>query len=290
MQKPLEPSNTALVRQLTAWLDGIDYEINFWSEWMKTGGGQWASDFTGRQNPERPVDPVLFDGMDTSQTQKVLDVGAGPATFFGYRLNGKPIELSACDPLAPQYDAMAKKHGVTWPVVTASGFAEDLSAFYPRNTFDMVVCRNALDHSFDPIRGMEEMLLVLKNGGRVNLIHYANEAEEGNYVGFHQWNFDVVEDRPIVWNKNSHVDLIERFSDCADVWCEKKARWITFRFDKKKDPKLAENRAQLRIAELLLATRDAFLSRSAKPAPKEEKKNRLFVISAKNPQGEIVED
>lgn len=290
MQPPPSQSNEALVRQLTAWLDGIDYEINFWGEWMKTGGGQWSADFIGRQNPERPVDPALFEGMDTSQTQKVLDVGAGPATFFGYRLNGKPIELSACDPLAPQYGAMAEKHGVTWPVVTASGFAEDLSAFYPRNTFDMVVCRNALDHSFDPIRGMEEMLLVLKNGGRVNLIHYANEAEEGNYVGFHQWNFDVVDGRPIVWNKNSHVDLIERFGDCADVWCEKKERWITFRFDKKKDPKLAENRAQLRIAELLLATRDAFLSRPARPAPREEKKKRHFVMSAKNPQGEIVED
>jgi SAM-dependent methyltransferase len=290
MLPPTSQSNEALVRQLTAWLDGIDYEINFWSEWMKTGGGQWSADFTGRQDPNRPVDPALFEDMDTSQTQKVLDVGAGPATFFGYRLNGKPIELSACDPLAPQYAAMAEQNGVTWPVVTASGFAEDLSAFYPRSHFDMVVCRNALDHSFDPIRGMEEMLLVVKNSGRVNLIHYANEAEEGNYVGFHQWNFDVVEGRPIVWNKNAHVDLIERFGGCANVTCDKKERWVRFRFDKKSDPALAENRAQLRIAELLLATRDAFLSRPAKPAPKEEKKKRHFVMSAKNPQGEIVED
>jgi SAM-dependent methyltransferase len=290
MQPPTSQSNEALVRQLTAWLNGIDYEIDFWGNWMKERGGQWASDFTGRQDPERPVDPALFEGMDTSGTLKVLDVGAGPATFFGYTLNGKPIELSACDPLAPQYAAMAEQYGVTWPVVTASGFAEDLSAFYPRDHFDMVVCRNALDHSFDPIRGIEEMLLVLKKGGRVNLIHYANEAEEGKYVGFHQWNFDVIDGRPIVWNKTHHIDLIERFGSYADVTCDKQERWVRFRFDKKGEPKLAENRAQLRIAELLLATRDAFLFRPAQPAVKEVRKKRHFVMSAKNPQGEIVED
>jgi len=157
----------------------------------------------------------------------------------------------------------------------------------------MVVCRNALDHSFDPVRGIEEMLLVLKIGGRVNLIHYANEAEEGKYVGFHQWNFDVVDGRPIVWNKNTHVDLIDRFGECANVSCDKKERWVRFRFDKKREPELPENRAQLRIAELLLATRDAFLSRATKPArekPEEERKNRQFVISPANPQGVLVKD
>lgn len=293
MQPSPDKSNDALVRQLTAWLDGIDYEINFWGEWMRSKGGQWASDFTSRLDPDKPVDPALFEGMDTSGPQKVLDVGAGPATFFGYKLNGRPIELSACDPLAPQYAKMAEENGVTWPVATVSGFAEDLSAFYPRGTFDMVVCRNALDHSFDPVRGIEEMLLVLKAGGRVNLIHYTNEAEEGDYVGFHQWNFDVVDGRPIVWNKTHHVDLIERFGNCADVTCSKQERWVRFRFDKKSEPKLPENRAQLRIAELLLATRDAFLSRpAAKHAeqPKEKKKNRLVVISAEHPRGQVVGD
>jgi SAM-dependent methyltransferase len=294
MQPSPEKSNDALVRQLTAWLDGIDYEIGFWGEWMRSKGGKWASDFTGRMDPERPIDPALFEGMDTSGTPKVLDVGAGPATYFGYKLNGRQIELSACDPLAPQYAKMAKENGVTWPVATVSGFAEDLGAFYPRGHFDLVVCRNALDHSFDPVRGIEEMLLVLKLGGRVNLIHYANEAEGGNYVGFHQWNFDVVNDRPIVWNKTHHVDLIERFGNCADITCNKTERWVRFRFDKKSEPEFPENRAQLRIAELLLATRDAFLSRqSAAKKGKEqkpEKKNRTFTISPQNPQGVLAED
>ena len=265
-QSPAQ-SNEALVRQLSAWLDGIDYEITFWGEWMATKGGKWPEDFTARQDPDREVNASLFDGFDTTSL-KVLDVGAGPASFFGHRLNGRPIELSACDPLAPLYAKMTSRHRVTWPVQTVSGFAEDLSAFYPRGAFDMIFCRNALDHSFDPVRGIEEMLLVLRNGGRVILIHYANEAEKGDYMGFHQWNFDVVDGRPIIWNKNSRIDLIDRFSDCADVKFEKKGQWVSFRFDKTAEPKLQENRAQIRIAELLLATRDAFLLRASGPTAK----------------------
>lgn len=289
MLNPPDPSNPALVRQLSAWLDGIDYEIGFWRDWVETRGGQWPGDFTGRLDPDRSIDPALFDGMDISRTQHVLDVGAGPASFFGYKLNGTPIELTACDPLAPQYAEISAKSGVDWPVVTVSGFAEDLSVFFPRSHFDMVVCRNALDHSFDPVRGIEEMLLVLRDGGRINLMHYANEAEGGQYVGFHQWNFDVVEGRGIIWNRTHNIDLIERFGDYAEISCTKQERWVHFRFDKKRDPELPENRAQLRIAELLLATRDAFLSR--KPAaPKEARKNRKVVISPSHPEGAVVED
>lgn len=285
MQPPPSQSNEALVRQLTAWLDGIDYEINFWTDWMETRGGQWPADFTGRQNPERPVDPALFEGMDISQTQKILDVGAGPATFFGYRLNGKPIELSACDPLAPQYGAMAEQYGVTWPVVTASGFAEDLSAFYPRNHFDMVVCRNALDHSFDPVRGIEEMLRVLRVGGSAKLIHFANEAEKNRYSGFHQWNFDITGNRPVIWNKNERIDLLDRFRASADITFKKEGEMVSFHFNKNAELELPDTRERTRIAELLLAMRDAFISRAAKPVKKEKQAGRSFVISASNPKG-----
>lgn len=282
MQHSTAQSNAALVRQLAAWLNGIDYEIDFWDSWLAKQGGAWSDDFTGRMNPDRLVDPDLFEGMDISNTQKVLDVGAGPVSYFGYKLNGQPIDLCACDPLAPQYAAMSSRYEIAWPVKTESAFAEDLSAFYPRSHFDMVVCRNALDHSFDPVRGIEEMLLVLRTGGRANLMHYVNEAEHGHYDGFHQWNFDVVDGKPVVWNKSANVDLIERFGDCADVHYEKKDRWVNFRFDKKRDPALAENRALLRIAELLLATRDAFLLNPGKPAKRESREGRNFVITYKN--------
>ncbi|HLL28856.1 MAG TPA: methyltransferase domain-containing protein [Xanthobacteraceae bacterium] len=258
-----ELTNEALVRQFSAWLAGIQYEIDFWEEWTATKGGQWPEDFNARLNPERAANPALFEGLDV-ETPKVLDVGAGPMSIFGLKLKDKPVALSACDPLAPLYADMASRHGVNWPVKTASAFAEDLSAFYPRGEFDLVYCRNALDHSFDPVRGIEEMLLVARPGGRVALDHYVNEAKKANYDGFHQWNFEKIDGKFIIWNKDERIDVAERFARCARVSVETNGTWIWVRLDKIAEPELAENRSRQRIAALLLASRDAFLVKSVR--------------------------
>lgn len=80
---------------------------------------------------------------------------------------------------------MAEFHGVDRPVKTQQTFAEDLSSYYPLNHFDLVNCRNALDHSLDPVRGIEEMFLVAKDNGRVLLEHSESEAVRNEYQGFH---------------------------------------------------------------------------------------------------------
>lgn len=237
-----------------------------------------------RLDPNREVDAGLLAGVHVTNP-KVLDVGAGPASFFGHKVQGEPISLFACDPLASLYSEISFRNGITWPVQTTSGFAEDLSAFYGRNSFDLVVCRNALDHSFDPVRGIEEMLRVLRVGGSAKLIHFANEAEKNRYSGFHQWNFDIIGNRPIIWNKNERIDLLDRFKTWADVTFKKEGETVSFHFGKKTELELPENRERNRIAELLLAMRDAFISRAAKPVKKEKQAGRSFVISASNPKG-----
>jgi SAM-dependent methyltransferase len=269
---------------LSAWLDGIQFEINFWTDWMKTRGSHWPEEFAMRLDPNREVDTGLLEGID-SANPKVLDVGAGPASFFGHKLNGKPISLYACDPLASLYADVSSRNGIVWPVQTASGFAEDLSAFYDPCSFDLVVCRNALDHSFDPVRGIEEMLRVLRVGGGAKLIHFANEAEKNRYSGFHQWNFDIIENRPAIWNKSESIDLLDRFEAWADVTFKKEGETVHFNFRKKAELELPDTRERSRIAELLLAMRDAFISRAATPVKKEKRAGRSFVISASNPAG-----
>lgn len=34
--------------QFTLWGSGIDYEVDFWSHWFATRGGQWPVDFDRR--------------------------------------------------------------------------------------------------------------------------------------------------------------------------------------------------------------------------------------------------
>jgi SAM-dependent methyltransferase len=98
---------------------------------------------------------------------------------------------------------------VVRPVPSIFAPAEELSAFLPPDSFDIVHCRNALDHSFDPLRGVIEMLRLVRIGGVVVLYHNPNEAQSEDYSGFHQYNFDVQDDRFIIWRGEARFDVLE---------------------------------------------------------------------------------
>ncbi len=131
----------------------------------------------------------------------ILDVGAGPLTILGNVLEGYNIKLVATDPLAPLYDQMLLDASLTPPIRTVFAPVEGLSAFFDHSSFDIVYCRNALDHSADPVGGITEMLRVVKVNGTVVLRHSTNEAEREQYKGFHQHNFDCREGKFVIWNK-----------------------------------------------------------------------------------------
>lgn len=244
---------TDLSRHIALWRDGIPSEIAFWDHWMANRGGVHAEDFRRRLDPRREIDAGLVDGLDSP---RVLDVGAGPVTILGSQHRGRPLDLVACDPLAEAYAALARRHHIAWPVRTVVGFAEYLTAFFPRNSFDLVHCRNALDHSFDPVRGIEEMLAVAKPGGRVVLSHARNEGVYGNYEGLHQWNLDADNGCLIVWNRAVRIDATQRLADVADIAVDTSGeRWIEVRLSKRIAPPArpaAEDLRQL-LAALVLA-------------------------------------
>lgn len=249
-----------LVTQLIAWQKGIGSELSFWEKWFQSQGMLWPDDFRYRQQPDTEIDASLLSGnLSSANTLRILDVGAGPMTVLGKQKNGCSLNITACDPLGPFYAEMAERHGVKRPVPTEQAFAEDLTAFYPRESFDLVFCQNALDHSFDPVRGIEEMLLVVKPIGRVVLRHNINEAETENYFGFHQWNFDEDAGHFVVWNRANRIDITEIFSPWADITTAKGGGFretgtLSVFFDMKSTPALAiDKRAEARVRELLTA-------------------------------------
>ncbi len=162
---------------VAAWSAGIDSEAVFWENWVKTGGGRWPQDFIARQQTDRIFDASLEALLPVGEDSRVLDVGAGPMTFLGTRSATRTIHFVAVDPLAALYGQILDTYGIVPPIRTIFATAEDLSAFLDFSSFDLVHCQNALDHSFDPIRGIEEMLRVVKTGGCVVLRHYTDEAE-----------------------------------------------------------------------------------------------------------------
>jgi hypothetical protein len=51
------------------------------------------------------------------------------------------------------------------------------------------------------------MVAVVRSGGAVLLRHKRNEGESARYGGLHQWNFDVVDERLVLWNNAAQVDV-----------------------------------------------------------------------------------
>ena len=199
----------ALRRQLSAWAQGVGPEIGFWDRWIRTRGDRWPEDWRRRMDPASPLEPAIAREARAlgGARLRLLDVGAGPVTGVGYVLPGVAVALTATDPLAPLYARLLDRHGQRPPVPTGFAVAEDLRLFLPEESFDLVHCRNALDHSFDPLRGIEEILAMLRPGGRALLRHIRNEAENERYTGFHRWNFDLRDGRFTIWNREAAVDV-----------------------------------------------------------------------------------
>lgn len=195
--------------QLAAWSRGIAHELLFWNHLMTTAGGQWPEDWRSRMDPATPLDPaVAGPALALRQPRlRILDVGAGPLTCLGFVLPGVALEIVPVDPLAAAYAALFARHGIDPPLPTRFAPAEDLALYLPPGSFDLAHCRNALDHSWDPLRGIEQMLAMVRPGGRVLLRHFADEAEREAYSGFHQFNFTERGGRFVIWNRAVEIDV-----------------------------------------------------------------------------------
>lgn len=219
----------ALWSQVSAWQTGIAAELSFWDHWIATSGAQWPDCFAARLDPQRALSEAQRRLLpDDVSGRLIVDVGAGPLTTVGKQADGRRPTVVACDPLMSRYLELLGKRGITPLTQSHEAFAEDLSSHFAANSVDLVCCSNALDHSYDPLRGLEEMLCVARPGGAVFLSHAVNEAENENYGGFHQWNFDSQDGDFIVWNRNRTINLTDYFRGIAkvEVQHEDGSRWI----------------------------------------------------------------
>lgn len=187
-------------------------EIDFWARWLSGAPGteQWADDRESRLNPETEIrDPVVRAELDRNPSEEIsiLDVGAGPLTWLGYRYPGKKLKIVPIDPLADDYDELLREAGLDPPVRTICVAGETLLEHFQPRSFDIAYATNALDHSADPLTIISNMATVVVPGGVVILRHKRNEGASARYSGLHQWNFDTVDDRLILWNEAAEVDV-----------------------------------------------------------------------------------
>lgn len=178
------PESPAPLRQID-WERALDDELGFWRWSLEQGH------FTERLDRNRLLQPELAGLLEqcapSADEALVIDVGSGPLTTVGSRWT-HPLRVIAIDPLADRYNALMDKLGVVPPVRPVRGSAESLSSTVAEASADLLVMNNALDHSFEPLQCVLNLVTAARPGCFVYLNHFANEAERENYRGLHQWN------------------------------------------------------------------------------------------------------
>lgn len=116
---------------------------------------------------------------------KIADLGAGPVCTLGGKKAGNKIMIYASDINAQEYNELTKGHELLIPIEYQD--MENLT--YPDEMFDIVHCVNALDHTKDVRKALNEMKRVCKKGGWIYLRHSPNQK---NFLkGEHQWNVSL---------------------------------------------------------------------------------------------------
>jgi SAM-dependent methyltransferase len=194
------------------WRTRKSSEVDFWGDWLVGAPGteEWASDRESRLAPDTQIrDPLVRAELERIPAEEVsiLDVGAGPVTSLGFRYPGKTLTIVPVDPLADEYERLLREAELDPPIRTIRVAGEALVEHFGSRRFDIAYAVNSLDHSADPFTIISNMVAVVRTGGTVLLRHKRNEGESARYGGLHQWNFDALDDRLVLWNNAVEVDV-----------------------------------------------------------------------------------
>ncbi len=187
-------------------------ELKFWDELASGKSGRWEDEYARRLDPNSEASGHHRQILDShySSKMRILDVGSGPITGIGNCYNGNRLSIYACDPNAKEYNLQLDKHGITPPIQTRYAQGESLSTDIS-GRFDWINCDNALDHSSDPDKVIEEMRKVLRPGGIITLLHIIDEGLKEGYRGYHKWNIRPHEtDTFAIWNPKKRYQYIQK--------------------------------------------------------------------------------
>lgn len=208
------------------WETGIKSEIQFWDDYFRTKGLQWADSYGHRFDPDLPLQPRPAALLPPQTEVHILDVGAGPLTYLGKKYDAKHVIITAVDPLADEYDRILDKYQIQPLIRTQTLAAEELTKGFPSSTYDLVVARNCIDHAYNPERAILQMIEVVKTGSYVLLEHRPNEAENTNYTGLHQWNFSLSAKGDFLISSKSKLDTMNtvnmtmKYASLCTITCE----------------------------------------------------------------------
>lgn len=171
------------------WKGDLGSEVSFWDKWFKTKGLRWPDDYSRKIDPETSLQEIFEKYSDKFSKNKILDVGAGPLTIIGKKSSKIDFEIYPVDPLGESYSNLLRKYKIKAPVKTISLEGEKLSQMFKPDTFNISYSSNAIDHSYDPLKIIKDMIKVTKPGGAIILHHRFNVGSHADWKGMHNWDF-----------------------------------------------------------------------------------------------------
>lgn len=168
---------------------GIDHEINFWrrtvqSDRFKNG---WAKNC---RTPE--LRDIVYNFLQTlSPNDAILDVGSGPISIA---YGSTAARIVSCDPLSKLYQEILDYPalGLVPPApIPAEKIADYFGISVNSIPFTCVLISNALDHTKDPLRALDNLLRCVAPAGTLIIQGFVNEATHENFQGFHQINISL---------------------------------------------------------------------------------------------------
>ena len=171
------------------WQSNLPSEVDFWRQMIDGTfpNPEWVAGLRIRIAGEHEF-PWHLRQYVTGGAARIVDVGAGPATTLGPNGAPCPVEIIPIDPLADTYGELLRQAGMKCWNPTRLGEGERLSEL-GLGIFDLVYSRNALDHAYDPLLVIREMVAACKPGGTAYFEGSVNESVKQHADGLHQWNF-----------------------------------------------------------------------------------------------------
>jgi SAM-dependent methyltransferase len=221
-------SRASLLRKLGLlagdWKSSLPKELQFWDDALKDDGRYWDQDeWRNCTNPDLELQEDLKSLIPApaGSVVRILDVGSGPLTRVGKRWEGRQIEIVPTDPLAEQYALLLSKHGIKPLVPSVFAHGEKLLDRFKTESFDLAYASNSLDHTYDPLTVIRQMLALVKPSHYVYLWHMANEGMRECYNGLHQWNFDIRKDHLVISDGRRPARSISaELGSGAEISCE----------------------------------------------------------------------
>ena len=230
------------------WDGRLQSEVNYWKDQIRRQDSKaWHKEYAERLDPNSPLQDVIARHIDRSvKVNRILDVGSGPLTSVNKKCGFCEISITAVDPLADFYNEIMARREITPPVPVVAGWGERLVEQFGENQFDITYSRNAVDHSYDPVKCIDEMIKVTKKGRYVIVEMNERAGTLENWTGLHQWDFFIGRTLPlfqrhlfIEGKAVAAVDVSSHFAGRAEMTSLELTRgsepWITLVLRKRAD-------------------------------------------------------